>query len=422
MKRILTACAIGNIIEWYEFMIFGYFATIIGQLFFPASSSLGSLFKAFGVFAVGILVRPLGGILFGHIGDKYGRKKALLLSLYLMSIPTVMIVFLPGYDSIGMEAPIALILIRILQGISMGGEYAGTMIYLIEDTNPKKRGFYGSIAALSLVVGMALGSLVSTVLHVFLAPEQLSSWGWRLPFIISIGGFLWGLYIRSKLEDSGVFTELKLKNSLSKLPIKETFQKHSKQIFSTVFVQCFLGVGMYTMTIFYANFAKEHFGSSDPLISLMLNTPGVLAIGVAAVISGKLSDVYGRKNVLLVSSICTCFAAYFLIPLIHDKQAGSFFVHHMILSLLTGSFLGPIPSFLAECFPAKIRYTCVALSNNLSMGIFGGTAPMMITYLISRFQDSAMPNYYLMASALISVFGLYFMSDKNFGERNENAN
>lgn len=412
-KKLLTACAIGNVIEWYEFMIFGYFATVIGTLFFPSSSPLVSLFKAFGVFAIGVFVRPLGGILLGHIGDKFGRKTALVCSIYLMSIPTVAIGFLPSYESIDILAPITLLLIRVLQGLAMGGEYAGTMIYLVENTNPLKRGLYGSLAALSLVIGMALGSLVFACLHTALTKDQLYQWGWRIPFLISIIGFLWGMHLRSKLEDSGVFTALKTQNNLSKFPIKEAILGNSKQLAHTIFIQCFLAVGMYTMTIFYANYAKEHFGSTNSLTAIMLNTTGVIAIGVGAVISGQLSDIFGRKRVLLCAAWCAIVMAFLAIPLITDGTVQSFFMAHLLLSVLTGCFLGPIPSLLAESFPTKIRYTCVSLSNNLSMGIFGGTAPMIITFLMDKFQNPTIPNYYLMLSALVSIVSLCFLRERN---------
>jgi len=412
MNKVLKACAIGNIIEWYEFMVFGYLANIIANLFFPASSSLISLFKAFGVFAIGVLVRPLGGVFLGHIGDKYGRKSALTLSIFLMAIPTVAIGFLPTYETIGIIAPLALLLIRILQGLSMGGEYAGAMISLVEDSEPKKRGFYGSLAAFSLVLGMALGSFVSFLLQTLLTQKQMLSWGWRIPFIISIVGFVWGLYVRSRLEDSDVFTKQKEQNKLAKVPIKEAFKESSGAIFYTVFVQCFLAVGMYTMTIFFANYAKEQFTVFQSISSFALNTPGVLAIGFSALISGRLSDRFGVRKVLFLTSIAAFCAAYLVIPLIGDKTVVSFFIAHVTLSVLTGFFLGPIPSFLTQSFPVKTRYTCVALSNNLSMGIFGGTAPFMITYLGSYFESPFMQNYYLMISAFVSMIFLFYLQNK----------
>ncbi|MBY0462069.1 MAG: MFS transporter, partial [Alphaproteobacteria bacterium] len=365
--KSLLACTIGNIIEWYEFIVFGYFAHVIGAVFFPASSPLLSLFKAFGVFAIGIMVRPLGGILFGHIGDKFGRKSALFYSMALMSVPTFLIGLLPTYESIGISASILLILIRLLQGLAMGGEYAGTMTYLVEGAELKNKGFYGSIAALSLVIGMAFGSLLSALLHNTLSQEQMFEWGWRIPFLISSVGIIWAIYLRFNLKESQGFLEFQKGNSISKLPIKEVFSKDLKPILVTIIAQCYLAVGMYTLTVFYSGYAQQNFKGLPPLLSALLNTPGVLLIGIAAVMSGKLSDKCGRKKILTYVSICAILLCFFSIPLLKTKDVSLFLIVHLSLSFLTGSFLGPIPSFLADCFSVKTRYTSIALSNNLSM-------------------------------------------------------
>lgn len=406
LTKSFIACTLGNIIEWYEFIVFGYFAPVIGTLFFPASSPLLSLFKAFGVFALGIMIRPLGGILFGHIGDKFGRKNALFLSVALMSIPTFAIGLLPTYESIGISASVILILIRLAQGLAMGGEYAGTMTYLVEGASLKDRGFYGSIAALSLVIGMALGSLVSALLHSTLSEEQMLQWGWRVPFFISSMGIIWAIYLRANLKESQSFIELQKETKLPKFPIKDAITLDLKQLVTTFFAQCYLAVGMYTLTVFFSSYAQQNFKGLSPFISALLNTPGVLLIGLAAVISGRLSDKWGKKRILSYVSLGAFIACYCFVPLLEAKNVSSFFVMHLSLAILTGCFLGPVPSFLAECFSVKTRYTSIALSNNLSMGIFGGTAPMMITYLMSCLPQNGIPLYYLMASAVISLVGL----------------
>lgn len=416
--KSFIACTLGNIIEWYEFIVFGYFAPVIGMLFFPASSPLLSLFKAFGVFALGIMIRPLGGILFGHIGDKFGRKNALFSSIALMSVPTFAIGILPTYESIGMTASVILILIRLAQGLAMGGEYAGTMTYLVEEANPKQRGFYGSIAALSLVLGMAFGSFVSALLHSILSEEQMLQWGWRIPFFISFIGIIWAIYLRSNLKESQSFIDLQKTTQPPKLPIKDAVTVDLKPLVFTFFAQCYLAVGMYTLTVFFSNYAQQNFKGLSPFVSSLLNTPGVLLIGVAAIISGRLSDKLGRKKILRYVSCCATVLCFCFISLLEAKNVRSFFLVHLSLAILTGSFLGPIPSFLTECFSAKTRYTSIALSNNLSMGIFGGTAPMVITYLMSKFPQNGIPLYYLMASAVISLIALIFIKNYNQGKKN----
>jgi MHS family proline/betaine transporter-like MFS transporter len=326
-----------------------------------------------------------------------------------MSVPAFLIGLLPTYESIGILASILLVLIRLLQGLAMGGEYAGTMTYLVEGAGLKNKGFYGSVAALSLVMGMALGSLLSALLHNTLSQEQMFEWGWRVPFFISSMGIIWAIYLRINLEESPRFLESQKNCPTLKFPIKEVLSKDLKPIIVTIIAQCYLAVGMYTLTVFYSGYAQQNFKDLSPLFSALLNTPGVLLIGIAALISGKLSDKWGRKKILTYVSICAIFLCIFSAHLLKTKDVGLFLIVHLSLSFLTGSFLGPIPSFLADCFSVKTRYTAIALSNNLSMGLFGGTAPMVITYLMSIFYSDVVPVYYLMASAVISLIGLVFI-------------
>ena len=412
-KKPLLACIIGNIIEWYEFIVFGYFASILGQVFFEPSSPLMSMFKVFGIFALGVFVRPLGGLFLGHIGDKFGRKNALVVSLLLMSVPTFLIGCLPTYQSIGIFASIALFLVRILQGLAMGGEYAGAMVYLVEKSQPSKRGWYGSIAALSLVTGMALGAFVSGLLQALLTQDQIYSWGWRIPFFLSFMGLLWGFYLRTTLDETIFFNSLQEDKAVSKFPLKDLFLNFREQLALTVFSQYFLAVGMYTMTVFYANYALNTFKNLNTLSQFLINTPGVIFIGLSALLSGRLSDVYGPKKTLLFASLIAIAVNYFTIPLVNTGTLNTFLGAHLLMSIATGIFLGPIPAFLAKSFPVNTRYTSVALSNNLSMGIFGGTAPMVITYLMTVFPDQPVANYYLMIGAVISLISLLCIKDVN---------
>ena len=414
VSRSLFACVIGNILEWYEFMVFGYFAGVLGQVFFEPSSPLVGMFKIFGIFAVGVLVRPLGGIFLGHIGDRWGRKSALVVSMILMSVPTFLIGCLPTYATLGAFASIALLVIRILQGLAMGGEYAGAMVYLVEKSQPAKRGWYGSIAALSLVIGMALGSFVSGLLHALLTEQHLYEWGWRIPFFISFLGLVWGLYLRATLDETVFFYNLQQQKAISKFPLKDIFTQSKSVLVSTVISQYFLGVGMYTMTVFYANYALNLFKDLDKASLLLINTPGVLCIGLAGLIGGKLSDCWRNKKMLVLAAFSAIVVNILVIPLMELKTIKAFLWAHILMAIATGLFLGPIPSFLSQSFPANTRYTGVALSNNLSMGIFGGTAPMIITYLLTLCPGHPIPNYYLIVSASLSLVGLGFTTNINF--------
>src|SRR5579863_7567559 len=221
LRKVIVSCMIGNALEWYDFALYGYFATILSNQFFPSQDPIASLMATFGVFAAGFIMRPLGGILFGHIGDKKGRKEALLCSIYLMTIPTALIGLLPTYDQVGWLAPALLTLIRLLQGLSMGGEFTGSMIFIVEHTNSQKRGFSGSWAPFSLLLGVLIGSAVATLISMALSPEDLHSWGWRIPFILSIFGGVVGSYMRRTLTDPEKFEQMKENHHLSSVPIME---------------------------------------------------------------------------------------------------------------------------------------------------------------------------------------------------------
>ncbi|WP_052046121.1 MFS transporter [Candidatus Paracaedibacter symbiosus] len=218
--KTLVACMGGNIIEWYDFMIYGYLSSIMGQIFFPSSSKIASLLLSLTLFAIGVIARPLGGIVIGHIGDKFSRKNSLMLSVYLMFGATALIGILPTYHQIGILAPIILFSLRIIQGLAMGGEYAGTMVFMIESAPDNKKGLYGSLAALSLVIGMFLGASMATLIQQ-LPQEKLLLWGWRIPFFVSVIGILYTLYMRKNLPDTPYFNFIKEKNRPSLTLLKQ---------------------------------------------------------------------------------------------------------------------------------------------------------------------------------------------------------
>ena len=209
IKRVILSCMIGNALEWYDFALYGYFATTIGQLFFPKFSTVASLMATFGVFAAGFIMRPLGGLIFGHIGDKIGRKSALLWSIYLMAIPTTLIGLLPTYEQIGWLAPLLLTFIRLAQGLSMGGEFTGSMIFVVENAQQGNRGLYGSWVVFSLLVGILVGSAIATSTCYFLSEDQVMDWGWRIPFLLSVGEGVWDLLCAERFESPNNLQKLK---------------------------------------------------------------------------------------------------------------------------------------------------------------------------------------------------------------------
>lgn len=410
VKRVILSCMIGNALEWYDFALYGYFATTIGTLFFPKFSTFASLMATFGIFAAGFIMRPLGGIIFGHVGDKIGRKKALLWSIYLMAIPTTLIGLLPTYEQIGWIAPLLLTFIRLAQGLSMGGEFTGSMIFVIEHAQQNNRGLYGSWVVFSLLLGILIGSAAATFTCYFLSEEQVLNWGWRIPFLISIiGGFV-GTAMRRMIKEPPQFAKAKELHKELSTPVVELFKHHFKTILHVIMIDMTLAVGFYLIVTFMNNFLTALL-RFNMFTSLMMTTISMLAMGIAIPFSGWLSDKIGRRPVLISSALGFVVFAY---PLFRALEGG-FTVSLMaqiVLSFLMGLFFAPIPATLVERFPMNVRYSGLGVAHSLSMAIFGGSAPLIATWLIHMTENNAAPALYLSLASSISVLAVFFMKDR----------
>ncbi len=410
IRRVILSCMVGNALEWYDFALYGYFATTIGQLFFPEISVFASLMATFGIFAAGFIMRPLGGIIFGHIGDKVGRKNALLWSIYLMAIPTTLIGVLPTYAQVGWLAPLFLTFIRLAQGLSMGGEFTGSMIFVVEHAEPNDRGLYGSWVVFSLLVGILIGSAVATSTCYFLSKDQLMAWGWRIPFLLSIAGGFVGSIMRQTVHEPKQFTQAKKNLKEHSTPLVELFRNHLKTIAYVVAIELTLSIGFYIIVTFINNFltALLHF---DMVTSLMMTTISMVAMGAVIPFSGLLSDKIGRKAVLIPSALAfTCFA-YPLFTFLEGSFTTALFAQ-ISLSFIMGSFFAPIPATLVELFPVTVRYSGLSISHSISMAAFGGSAPLIATGLIQLTNNNAAPAIYLAIASLISAISLFFMKDR----------
>lgn len=406
---------VGNALEWYDFALYGYFATILSGQFFPSTNHFASLMATFGVFAAGFIMRPLGAVVFGHIGDKKGRKNALLWSIYLMTIPTTLIGLLPTYDQIGWVAPVLLTMIRLLQGLSMGGEFTGSMIFIVEHTNTQKRGFAGSWAPFSLLVGVLLGSAVATLTSMSLSAEDLSSWGWRVPFLVSIIGGLAGVYMRRTLTEPESFVKAKEKSNGDVIPIVEVFQKHSGKVLLVLLVDLLVAIGFFTVVSFVVSHLSAVVGLPKST-ALLINTASMLACAICIPLSGWLSDKIGRKPVMMAAAMGFAVFSYPLfLGLSYGGDGGSVLVSllcHMGLGVLLGLYFGPIPAVLVEIFPTSARYSGISIAHNISMAIFGGTVPGIALALVHFSGNHAAPAFYLILAAVGSLVGLCLMKDR----------
>lgn len=410
IQRVIISCMIGNALEWYDFALYGYFATTIGALFFPKFSPFASLMATFGIFAAGFIMRPLGGVIFGHIGDKIGRKNALLWSIYLMAIPTTLIGLLPTYDHIGWIAPLLLTIIRLAQGLSMGGEFTGSMVFVVEHAQQRNRGLYGSWVVFSLLLGILVGSAVATATCHFLSEDQLMGWGWRIPFILSVAGGFVGSIMRRTVHEPEQFTEAKLRHKEHSTPLKELFKNHLGTIGYVVIIELTLSIGFYLIVTFINNFLTALL-NFDMVTSLMMTTISMIAMGIVIPISGWISDKIGRKAVLIPSALAFTFFAY---PLFTSLE-GSFttaLMAQVALSFIMGVFFAPIPATLVELFPLSVRYSGLSIAHSISMAVFGGSAPLIATWLIQITGNNAAPALYLGTASLLSAIALFFLKDR----------
>lgn len=407
-QRDSLACIIGNILELYDFTVFAFFAPFISQLFFPAQEPLTGLIKTFSIFAVGYFMRPIGGIIFGQIGDRFGRKKALTISILMMAIPTFLIGCLPTFKQIGLWAAIILLLLRILQGIASGGELAGSMTYLVERSPPNRRGFYGSFATASSIAGILLGSLVGTIIIKTIAPSALSYWGWRLPFWSGIILGVVGWWIRSYLTESFFFNEAIRNKKLYRFPMLVAIQKFWRRILQVMAMNTIVATSFYVLFVWMPTYLQKILSQPIP-DALMINTAVMLILIGLIPLAGLLSDYIGRKKVALIgifSLIITIYPLFILLA--HANQLTLFFIQ-IIFAFSLCLLEGIIPATAAELFPISTRYSSLAIAFNVTTSFFGGTAPLISTFLIYKTGNLAAPAIYLIVLAIISLPAYFFL-------------
>lgn len=404
-RRVVTASFIGNFVEWFDYAMYGYLAVTITAVFFPDSDPATGLMLTFSLFAVSFLVRPLGGFFWGHIGDRFGRRIALSWSILLMSLATFLIALIPGYVTIGIWAPLLLLLLRLIQGFSASGEYAGASAFLVEYAPPGKRGVYAAVVPASTATGLLLGSLIATILTATLDSQQMTDWGWRLPFLLAAPMGLIGRYIRSKLEDTPAFREMAVKDEAVKAPVSSLFRDHWASLVQAAGAVLLNAVGFYVILSYMPTYLSEELGL-DQTSSYFATTVALVTYIGFIFVTGALSDRFGRKRVLMSASVAFLI---FTIPAFHLLDTGNFIVVLLVQILLGGMLTlndGTLPSFLAEMFPTKVRYSGFAVSFNLSNALFGGTAPLVATWLIATSGSTIAPGWYLMAAATVSLIAV----------------
>jgi MFS transporter, MHS family, proline/betaine transporter len=394
----VLAAVIGNVLEWYDFAVYAYMATIIAKQFFPAQDETSSLLSTFAAFGVGFVVRPLGGIVIGRMGDVRGRKAALILTIVLMAAGTVMIGLVPPYSSIGVAAPVLIVIARLLQGFSAGGEWGGSTAFIVEWAPAHSRGLYGSLQQSSVACGLLLGSGLAAVVSTVFSVAEIDAWAWRIPFLL--GGLLApiGLYMRRNIDETPLFARTA---GQTPAPVRagDGLRLGARAFGFTVLWT----VSYYIALSYMPTFLQKQVGLPRTQ-ALWVTTAGLLVLVVAAPILGRLSDRIGRKPLLL-----TACAAFVLLPyplfarLLSQPSLGVALSVQLMLALAIAVFSGPGPAAIAEIFPTQVRSTWMSAGYSVAVALFGGFAPYIATWLIAHTGSAVAPSFYVMAAAMVSM-------------------
>ncbi|NBY23956.1 MAG: MFS transporter [Gammaproteobacteria bacterium] len=398
--KIILVGLIGNIVEWYDFAVYGYFASIIGQLFFPSSDAAVSLIASFGAFAAGFLMRPLGGLLFGRIGDQVGREKAMSISVVAMAVPTLLMALLPTYDSVGMLAPIILVLLRMIQGLSVGGEYTSSLVFLAERAPKNRRAFTAVWGNWGAAAGILLGSGVGWLSASIMSDADLVAWGWRIPF--AVGGLvaMTGWLIRRSIPVAA-------HKERSESPVKEVFGRYGWTVMRITLMNIGPNVVFYTAFVYAVTYIRK-IDQLPESMALELNTLAMLFMLLILPFGAWCSDRFGRKRLLVPLLSILLLLAYPLFGLIHSTDPSDILQGELAFAFIVAMVGGSMVAFNVELMPMPIRCTGLAFAYNLSAGLFGGTTPLIAAWLIHASDNPIAPVFWVLTGASISLLTLVF--------------
>ena len=407
-RKQVFAAVIGNALEWYDFVVFGFLTVIISRLFFPEDSPLLALLKTTATFGVGFVMRPIGGIVLGLYADRHGRKAAMQLIMGLMTLALLIIATAPTYAAIGIGAPILMVVARLLQGFATGGEFAIATAFLVEIAPPGKRGLYGSLQQLGLTAAALGGAGAGLLVTTLLTPEDLDAWGWRIPFVL---GLLIGpvaLYIRRHMEETEEFTRARAAPGPS-LSLATLLNQNLRAVLTTFGLIICGTITYYVILIYIPTFAQQQLGIALA-DAFKVQVVALICLSAMVPVFGALSDRVGRRPVLMTGCVVLFAALY---PMFARTQAapglGNLLLMQVVLASLLGIFYGAVSTAVAEQFDARVRSSGLSLAYNLAVMIFGGFAPFFVTWLIEATGDPLAPAYYVMfgcAAGFIASFGV----------------
>ncbi|MGW5325849.1 glycine betaine/L-proline transporter ProP [Streptomyces sp. NPDC004014] len=421
VKRATKAAALGNAMEWYDFGIYSYLASTIGQVFFPSASGTAQLLSTFATFAVAFLVRPIGGMVFGPLGDKLGRKRILAATMIMMAVGTFAIGLIPSHDAIGLWAPALLILFRLVQGFSTGGEYGGASTFIAEYAPDKRRGYFGSFLEFGTLAGYVGASGLVVVLSSFLSDDQMLHWGWRVPFLVAAPLGLIGLYLRLKLDETPAFRKLEggqgrateatdAVETSAAGDLGKILTRHWRPLVLCIALVAAYNITDYMLLSYMPTYLSDELGYGTNHGLLILLVVMVLQMCVINQV-GRLSDRFGRKPLLMTGMLGFLFLSVPSFLLIRQGSVVLIALGLVLMGLSLVAMLGTMSAALPAIFPTHVRYGSLAVAYNLSTSLFGGTTPLVITALIGAFGTNLMPAYYATAAAVVGVVAVLCMKE-----------
>ncbi|MFF5110339.1 MFS transporter [Streptosporangium sp. NPDC000509] len=412
IRKVTTASMVGTVIEWFDFNLFGAMAALVlGPLFFPSDNPLTSTLLSLATFGVAFVARPFGGIVFGHFGDKYGRKKMLVLALLMMGIGTFAIGLLPTYASIGIAAPILLVTLRLIQGLALGGEYGGAVLMVVEHEGAaKRRGFFGAWMGSASPIGYILAAGLIALTSAFMPEDAFNSWGWRIPFLLSAIMVIVGLYIRLSLEESQAFKEVVEQSKTTevvKIPLMEMFKRYPRSVLSSIGASLGIHAGYYLSIIFALSYARNEVGFSATAGLVMVLIASVFYFS-AIMVSGHISDKVGRKPPMLIGVIGFAVWVFALFPLIATGNPLFAGIGFSVGLIFLGLLYGPMSTWLAELFGTQVRYTGISFGYTIAAVIGGGITPALAVALMDSYESTIPISLFAAGISIIAFLTILF--------------
>lgn len=409
LRRSVVAGAIGVFVHWFDWAAYAYLADTVAAVFFPAQNSTAGLLAVFGVFAVSFGIRPIGAMVFGPLGDRIGRKRTLSLVIFTMSGATLVIGLLPGYASIGITAPVLLVVLRLLQGFAAGGEFGSAASFLAESSPRRRRGFGVSWLEVGSLLGFLAGSFVFLLLSAGLDDGQLASWGWRIPFLISAPLGVIGFVIRTKIEDTPEYRALEANDAVPRSPVRDLLRSNKRQLLQASGLMLAMHVPFYLVLTYLVTYQTEYLGHSADSAALLSTVISLLGL-VLVPVFGLLSDRVGRKPVFVGANAALLVLSTPAFLLMRTGLAGMW-VGSLLLGAMLAAILGTHAVWSAEIFPTRTRQSGLSLGYNLTAALFAGTVPYLMTVLISATGSTLVPGPYVMVFAVVGLVAALSLRD-----------